>query len=125
QASIRLNAIGARFPISLNAPPDTDSCLGMVEAVFDKTRIGTKAPYNLALDVPEYTILRDAERFVQVARKLADHGTKLAVDDFGAQLGAMFKPGKTVSEDEALSHVSQRLLALSDIELFEFKIDRT
>jgi EAL domain-containing protein (putative c-di-GMP-specific phosphodiesterase class I) len=124
QAAVRLGQMGARFPIALNAPSEIDSCLFMVDEIFDRVRQGLTAAHNLVLDVPEQTILADPEQFTRLAIKLSAYGVKLAVDDFGGHLCKLFRPGNKIADEDELQRVSQLLNALKDVQFFEFKLDR-
>jgi EAL domain-containing protein (putative c-di-GMP-specific phosphodiesterase class I) len=123
KTSKRLSQLGARLPVTINVPVSALHNLP-VELLLDRESQGPDWA-GLIFDVQEEDLLSDIQGLSRIADELAAAGMKLAADNFGRRLCALFQSGNLTAIQEQVGNVSKRLLELKAVSIFELKLDRS
>jgi EAL domain-containing protein (putative c-di-GMP-specific phosphodiesterase class I) len=120
-ASDQLSSVGAPLPITINAPAKMTDGLMLVRDLLSR-RQPDEREREFILDIPEASILQDAQTIHEVATLLSGLRISLAVDDFGQQLCTLLRsPGW---EQDQVKLATDNLEKLRGIKLAEVKLDR-
>jgi diguanylate cyclase len=115
-----LENLGARLPISINAPPRPADCLILAQEIFKKGRPEQAKRRTVILDITENSAIKDPDSVRELASLLETEDIKLAIDNFGEELRNMLQ--QRCSEQQGLERAKKSLETFCGIEIAEIKL---